>query len=114
MDFEFRDLGVEFEDYFSGFGCAHTGYRHAFTGIGSSEIGAAEDALEQACSALNVPDDDVVRMEEALNGMCRMPDDLDMGEWHYVGLLLDKMTPNQEETRFLVETYGEVKPEHRW
>ena len=109
MEFEFQDLGVEFSDYFQGFGCAYTEYQYAFTGCGSSEMEAAEDALDAACGALHIPDDAVARMEAAISLMCWTQDAIDEDAYHYVGLLLDKTTANQEEERFLIETYGEVK-----
>jgi hypothetical protein len=49
-DFEIVDLGVEFPDYFQGFGTSFTDYAHAVVGIGYTLSEAYDDALEQiAC-----------------------------------------------------------------
>lgn len=46
-DFEIVDLGIEFPDYFQGFGCVFTSYEHCVYGIGDNPREALEDCLEQ-------------------------------------------------------------------
>lgn len=46
-DFEVVDLGIEYPDYFQGFGCAFSPYEHCAYGVGDNPQEALEDCLEQ-------------------------------------------------------------------
>jgi hypothetical protein len=49
-NFEIVDLGIEFSDYFQGFGTSFTDFEHSVVGIGGTLSEAYDDALEQiAC-----------------------------------------------------------------
>ena len=45
-EFEVVDLGIDYPDYFQGFGCAFTRYDHCAVGIGSNPAEALDDCLE--------------------------------------------------------------------
>lgn len=45
-EFEVVDLGIDYPDYFQGFGCAFTGYDNCAVGIGSNPAEALDDCLE--------------------------------------------------------------------
>jgi hypothetical protein len=47
-DYEFKDLGVENDQYFQGAGTSFAKWEDVFVGIGSSLYEAAEDALDGA------------------------------------------------------------------
>jgi len=46
IEFELVDLGIDYPDYFQGFGCAFTGYDHCAVGIGGNPAEALDDCLE--------------------------------------------------------------------
>lgn len=46
-EFEIVDLGIEFPDYFQGFGVCGTPYEHCVYGIGDNPQEALEDCLAQ-------------------------------------------------------------------
>jgi hypothetical protein len=54
---EWKHHGVQHEQYFQGAGVSFTDWPECYTGIGSSEKEAANDALEQAAMEWEVPDD---------------------------------------------------------
>jgi len=45
-EFEVVDLGIEYPDYFQGFGCAFTPFDHCAYGIGDNPAEALDDCLE--------------------------------------------------------------------
>jgi hypothetical protein len=45
-DFQVESLGVEWPDYFQGYGCAFSGFRYCAYGIGDTEEEALADCLE--------------------------------------------------------------------
>jgi hypothetical protein len=49
-DFELVDLGIEYPDYFQGFGCSFTRFEHCAYGIGANPAEAIDDLLEQVAS----------------------------------------------------------------
>ncbi len=51
--YELQDLGVDHAQYFQGAGTAFTDWSECFVGVGESARNAAEDAITQACIALD-------------------------------------------------------------
>ena len=49
-DYEVIDLGIEYSDYFQGFGTSFAPYTESVVGIGNSLSEALEDALDQIAS----------------------------------------------------------------
>lgn len=45
-DFEVVDIGIQYPDYFIGFGCANTSFYNSAYGVGNSAKEAVEDCLE--------------------------------------------------------------------
>ena len=45
-EFEVVDLGIEYPDYFQGFGCAFTSFDNCAYGIGENPAEALDDCLE--------------------------------------------------------------------
>ena len=45
-EFEVVDLGIDYPDYFQGFGCAFTSFDHCAYGVGSNPTEALDDCLE--------------------------------------------------------------------
>lgn len=60
LEFEVVNLGVEFPDYFQGFGVAFTSFDDCYYGIGSNPAEALDDCLEGIAMAGTV---DVVDLE---------------------------------------------------
>lgn len=50
--FEIVSLGIEFPDYFQGFGTSFTSFEHAVYGIGDTEAEAYDDACEMIAQSL--------------------------------------------------------------
>ena len=47
VDFELFDLGVNYPDYFQGFGVSGNGFTHCVVGCGCSQSEAFDDLMEQ-------------------------------------------------------------------
>ena len=45
IKYEVHDLGVDYPDYFQGFGVAHTKYEHSSVGMGDCYNSALDNAL---------------------------------------------------------------------
>lgn len=84
--FEIVSHGINQSDYFQGCGTAFTEFDEAFTGIGSSEYEAAQDAMDMAASILTWPDKVRAEIESDFDGMSRVeniPEEADEA-WYYL------------------------------
>lgn len=58
FDYEIVVQGVEWPDYYHGFGVSFSHYDLAYTGIGASEYEAAADAIDQiAMAGFEIPEE---------------------------------------------------------
>jgi len=63
MEWYFDSLGILSMAYWQGAGVAYTDWDDVYTGVGSTEQGAALDALDMLCQSANPCPDDIARME---------------------------------------------------
>ena len=89
-------LGVEYSDYFQGFGCSLTPYKSCAVGIGCSEQEAAEDALEQIAYYADEIPEELEKEVKALSAIDEIeaclkdydvdPETMDETPWVHVGI----------------------------
>jgi hypothetical protein len=64
MEFLVENLGVEYPDYFQGYGICGTGWDGCCYGIGATESEAWEDCAEQLAQTIDLPEDFDARIEK--------------------------------------------------
>ena len=134
-EFKFRYLGLEHEQYFTGFGVANTEFDQSFVGIGDSQREAAEDAVEMAAQFMTISESvgkaldaeiskmsdfdevgaEIAEFSESVEPGEDEPVDEDVVELHvYVGLLV-KTKPRSGEgpAHEAAETPAEEAAEHQ-
>jgi hypothetical protein len=65
-DYEVIRHGIDYPDYFQGCGVSWTRFDHVTTGIGQTEIGALDDALESMAQCSAWEDNELNRIEKEI------------------------------------------------
>jgi len=98
QEYEFKNLGVENDQYFQGAGTSFTDWDDVFVGIGSSPYEAAEDALEDAASSGK----NVDNIKNDMSKEETVPEDSE-NIYQYVGLYLKEAKTASIKTAKLSE-----------